>query len=186
MFTFAEMKMNAVRSCMEEVPRHSHHGRGTKGSVEQKGACNKAPGRDGICLELFKVKWDNIKDDMLAIFNQMYLNGRIMEQQKQCIVVYILKTYIPNKPADYRPITLLDTNCKILAHIVANPVKSTFPDMLHPSQYYGVSGYTIFGAVATVREAIVYAKLTHAPLCTLSSTSQQLFTGSRILVYFGC
>ena len=47
-----------------------------------EGACNQAPGKDGICLELFNVNWDSIKDDMLALFNQMYLDGRIMEQQK--------------------------------------------------------------------------------------------------------
>jgi hypothetical protein len=45
-----------------------------------KSACKKAPGRDGIYLEFFNVNWDSIKYDMLALFNQMYLDGRIMEQ----------------------------------------------------------------------------------------------------------
>jgi hypothetical protein len=43
-----------------------------------KGACNKAPGRDGICLEFFGVHWGSMKDDMLALFNQIYLDSRIM------------------------------------------------------------------------------------------------------------
>jgi len=41
-----------------------------------------------------------MKDDMLAQFNQMYLDGRIMEKQKNGIVVFISKTDIPTKPAD--------------------------------------------------------------------------------------
>ena len=49
-----------------------------KGAVN-KGTCNKAPGRDGICLVFFKVNWYSIKDDMLTLFNQMYLDVRIME-----------------------------------------------------------------------------------------------------------
>jgi len=40
--------------------------------------------------------------------------------------------------------------------------------MLHPSQYCGVTGNTTFKAVATVRDAIAYAELTHAPLRILS------------------
>jgi len=40
--------------------------------------------------------------------------------------------------------------------------------MLHPSQYCGVPGNTICDAVTTVRVAIAYAELTHAPLCTIS------------------
>ena len=44
-----------------------------------QGACNKAPGRDGIGLEFYKVFCDNIKVEMLALYNQMYLDGWIME-----------------------------------------------------------------------------------------------------------
>jgi hypothetical protein len=85
----------------------------------RNGACNKAPGKDGICLEFFKVNWDSIKEDMLAIFNLMYLDSKIMGPQKHGIVVCVPKTDSPSTPADYRPITLLNTDYKTLAHIVA-------------------------------------------------------------------
>ena len=63
-----------------------------------------------ICRQ--KVNWDSIKDDMLALFNQMYLDGRIMERQMHSIVVWIPKTNIPTTPSDYGPITLLNTDYK--------------------------------------------------------------------------
>ena len=53
-----------------------------------------------------------MKDDMLAQFNQMYLDGRIMEQQKHGIVVCIAKTDIPTTPADYRPSILMNIRKK--------------------------------------------------------------------------
>jgi hypothetical protein len=53
-----------------------------------------------------------MKDDILAKFNQMYLDCRIMEQKKHGIVVCISKTDIPTTPADYRPITLLNIRKK--------------------------------------------------------------------------
>jgi hypothetical protein len=67
-----------------------------------KCAGNKAPGRDGICLEFFKTNWDTIKD-MLSLLNQMYKDGKILEQQKHGIVVCIPKTHGPSTPEDYRP-----------------------------------------------------------------------------------
>jgi hypothetical protein len=54
---------------------------------------------------------------MLAVFNQMYLDGQITEQQKHGIVVCIPKTDIPTTPTDYLPITLLNKDYKILAQL---------------------------------------------------------------------
>jgi hypothetical protein len=44
-----------------------------------KGAGNKDQGRYGICMEFLKCNWDRIKDDMPALFKQMYLDGRVLE-----------------------------------------------------------------------------------------------------------
>jgi len=60
-----------------------------------KGACNKVPGREDICLSFFKVNWDNFKYDMLSLFKQMYSDGRFMQLQKHVIVVCISKADIP-------------------------------------------------------------------------------------------
>ena len=78
------------------------------------------------------------------------------------------KTDIPTTPADYRLITLLNTDYKILARIIGNRLRPTLSEVLHPSQYCGVPGNMIFNAVATVRDATAYAGLTHAPLCNFT------------------
>ena len=62
---------------------------------------------------------------MLVLHNQMYLDGRIMEQQKHGSVVCTPKTDIPATPADYRPITLLNTDYKILARFITNSLSPT-------------------------------------------------------------
>jgi hypothetical protein len=49
--------------------------------------------------------------------------------------------------------------------------------MLHPSHYCAVQGNTIFDAVATVRDAVAYAELTHAPLRILSLDLTTAFDG---------
>ena len=42
----------------------------------------------------------------------MFLDGRIIQQQKYGIVLQINKTEFPNTPANYEPITLLNTDYK--------------------------------------------------------------------------
>ena len=90
----------------------------------------------------------------------MYLDGQIMEQQKYDIVVCLPKTDTSTTPADYGPLTLLNTGYKIIARIIASRPRPTLSDMLQPSQYCAVPGNTIFDAVARVRDAIAYAGLT--------------------------
>ena len=136
---------------------------------------NKSPGHDGICMEFFKNNWSTIKDDMLVMFNQMYSTGSIKEQQKHGIVICIPKTTTPKTPAHYRPITLLNTDYKILARIVANRLRPIIAEILHPSQHGGRQGGGIFDALATVRDAIAYAEMTNTPLCVLSLDFTEAF-----------
>jgi hypothetical protein len=49
-------------------------------AAANKCAGNKAPGRDGICLEYFKTNWDMIKGDMLVLFKPMYRICKIPEK----------------------------------------------------------------------------------------------------------
>ena len=60
----------------------------------------------------------------------------------------------PHTPEDYRSITLLKTDYKILARLIAASVRPILAELLYPSPYCGVPGNTIFDAVATVGDAI--------------------------------
>jgi len=57
----------------------------------KQGKPNKAPGRDGICLEFFKHAWETTKQDLLDVMNDMYKGGKITDQQKYGIIVCIPK-----------------------------------------------------------------------------------------------
>jgi hypothetical protein len=51
---------------------------------------------------------------------------------------------------------------------LAGRVQSVLGDVLHPSQYCGSPGKSIFDALATLRDAIAYAEVSRTPLCVLS------------------
>jgi hypothetical protein len=61
------------------------------------GANNKAPGRDGICLEFFKEQWERVRNTCVDLFNVMYVEGDITDSQKQGVIVCVPKTTLPTK-----------------------------------------------------------------------------------------
>jgi hypothetical protein len=126
----------------------------------RKGNTKNAPGRDGIGLRLFQTTWNTLKDGWIDLFSQMFVPGNLTEQK--CGLVVCIPKRRPSQTSDYRPITLLNTDYKILARIVASRNRPTLDELLHPSQFCGRSGNTIFEALASVREAVAVAEVKRA------------------------
>jgi mannosylglycoprotein endo-beta-mannosidase len=118
-----------------------------------KGDNKKAPGRDGVGFQFFKVTWGALKH-ILDLFTQMFTDSTNSEQHKRGVIVCIPKIARPYQPMDFRPITLLNTYYKILARIIAGRIRPAQEELLHPSQYCGRPGNMILDALATVRDAI--------------------------------
>jgi len=112
---------------------------------------------------------------MLEIFTQMLAEQKLTELQKSGVIVCIPKSDKAVAPDDYRPITLLNSDYKILARIVEGRIRPALVEVLHASQNCVVPGKSIFDAVATVRDAVAYAEMASAPLCVLSLDFKEAF-----------
>jgi hypothetical protein len=105
----------------------------------------------------------------------MFLHKRITPQQKHDILVCPPKSTTDKTPDGYRPITLLNTEYKLLAQIMAQRMRHILRDQLAKSQYCGVSEESILEAVTTVRDAIAYAETKNLTLCILTLDFQHAF-----------
>jgi hypothetical protein len=124
---------------------------------------NKAPGRDGINNAYFQVKWEQMKDDLVKLFSEMFLDKKLTTKQKHGVIVLCPKKTCPVVPADYRPTNLLNNDYKIMARIIARRLKPVIAELLNPSQHCGVQFRTIFEVVVTLRDAIAYAERVNIP-----------------------
>jgi exonuclease III len=124
----------------------------------KQGKKGKAPGYDGISHDFFQLSWEVIKNDLLIIMKQMYMDGIILETQTHGTIVCVTKIHKPTSPENYRPLTLVNAD-KLLSRIIANRLRPWLNDLLHPSQYCGVHGNNIIGALATLRETIAHAEI---------------------------
>jgi hypothetical protein len=82
----------------------------------RQGKNAKAPGHDGISHDFLKHKWKTIHHDLLQILNDMYVDEAILNSQKHGIIVCVPKRRQPERPEDYRALTLLNADFNPLEH----------------------------------------------------------------------
>jgi hypothetical protein len=73
-----------------------------------------------MCLEFYTANWSIIKQDLLNVVNQMFMQQRITPTQKHGIIVCLPKHDKADRPEEYRPISLLTTDYKLIASIMAS------------------------------------------------------------------
>ena len=79
------------------------------------------------------------------------------------------------EPGNYRRITLLNADYKILTCILTNITPATLSKVLHPGPYSGGTGRNIFDAIAFIRDTLAYAQLKNNCLCILSLDFEAAF-----------
>jgi hypothetical protein len=131
-------------------------------------AKHKSPGIDGICHEFYITNWETVHQDLLELLNHMFLNKNITHQQKHGVLICIPKTDGDGTPNSYLPISLLNTDYKILARILAQRPKRVMASHLQHIQYCGVPGNTILDAASQFRDIIAHAESTGTPMRVLS------------------
>jgi hypothetical protein len=122
-----------------------------------------------------KKTWETIKDDILQIVNKMYNAELITDQQKYGIIFCISKRPLPTHVEDYRPLTIRNTDFKLVTKITVNLLRPLMEDLLQSSQHCGIMGTSVFEAVAAIRDANAQAEVTRSPLCVLAIDFQGAF-----------
>jgi hypothetical protein len=116
------------------------------------GAKHKSPGLDGFCLEFYTANWETIRTDLVQLLNYMFLNKKIPNRQKRCILICLPKENGDKTPEGYRPISLLNTEYKLLARIMARRFRPILVEKLRNSQFCGVPGKIVLDVISSIRD----------------------------------
>ena len=79
---------------------------------------NKAPGPDGICLEMYKHTVNEILPVLFKLFNEIFDGCDFPEQWSRSIILPIHEKGNLKDPDNYRGISLMDSICKIFMHVL--------------------------------------------------------------------
>ena len=118
---------------------------------------NKSPGIDGLPAEFYKIFWNDIKDILFESFNFSIYSGKISISKRQGVISLLPK---PDKDPHYlknwRPISLLTTDYKILSSTIAARLKNKLQNLIHTDQTGFLKGRYIGENVRNVINIIDY------------------------------
>ncbi len=114
----------------------------------------KASGLDGIPAEVYKAFWDQLGPELLGLLIEGLRSGLLPLSCRRAVLALIPKKGDLQQLQNWRPISLLCTDYKIISKTLANRLKSVIGDIVHPDQSYCIPQRTIHDCIFIVRDAI--------------------------------
>lgn len=96
---------------------------------------NKAPGMDGLPVDIYKIYSQILLPELLVVLNEAYVTQELPKSVLETIIIIILEPgKDPLKPDSYHPISLPTINIKILARVLANRLSRHIDSLIHVDQ----------------------------------------------------
>ena len=116
---------------------------------------NKSPGIDGLPIEFYVKFWEIIKEDLFEILVNIIGGTELQEFQRQAIIVLIHKDGDLNQLRNWRPISLICADIKIVAKILAKRLRLVMYKVISKYQYC-VQGRTIVDCTCQIRDVLYH------------------------------
>ena len=95
----------------------------------------KSPGHDGLTKEFYEHFWDDLKFYFINSLKQSKIDGHLSISQRQAIIKLIAKKDRDKRfVKNWRPISLLNVDTKILSKSLAEKLKHVLPELISSNQ----------------------------------------------------
>ena len=96
---------------------------------------NKTPGNDGIPIEFYRKFWSLISESFVRCANECFEKGEMSRSQKQAVITLIEKKGKDRSLLEnWRPISLVNVDAKIMSKVIASRIKNVLPYIIHHNQ----------------------------------------------------
>ena len=96
---------------------------------------NKSPGSDGYPCEFYKFFWQDLGHFLVRSFQQSFRSNKLSIVQRQGVITCLPKGSKPRQfLKNWRPITLLNSDYKLLSAVIAKRMKIVLPDIISETQ----------------------------------------------------
>lgn len=152
---------------------------------------NKTPGEDGLPSEFYKVFWLDIKDLLINCYRYSYETGQLSITQKRGLLCLTPKKSDPLYLKNWRPLSLLNQDYKILAKLVAERIKITLPYLINQDQTGFLKGRYIGHNIVTIFDIVHHTEAQDIPAILISIDFEKAFDKlewsfiSKCLDHFG-
>lgn len=137
---------------------------------------DKSPGIDGLPIEVYKILWPKIADTFYDSAIESLNSKHLLATMRTGLI-----TIIPKKDKDplylknWRSLTMLNSDYKILAKALTERINKTLPELISPDQTGFMKGRNIATNIRKVIEVIEYTKTNQIPAAIMSIDFQKCF-----------
>ena len=135
----------------------------------------KTPGSDGLPLEFYVKFWDQLSPISLQLYNYCFYHGSLSPSMQENITRLIFKKDDPKDLKNWRPISLLNVDYKILFKALTNRLLRVLSSIVQDNQTCSVPGRTIFDNLTLLRDTLDYITQTDEPGILVSLDEEKAF-----------
>ena len=136
---------------------------------------NKSPGLDGLTSEFFQVFWPTLRDDFFSVICSSFESGALPPSLRRAVITLLPKKGDLADVSNWRPVSLLNTDYKILAKVLAARLTQYIGNVIGEDQTYCIPGRSIYDNINLIRDAIFYANAEDIPLALINLDQKKAF-----------
>lgn len=136
---------------------------------------NKSPGMDGIPNEFYKTFWNEIKDIFYATLEYTFETGNMPFTQRLSLLSLLHKKGERDKIKNYRPISLTNSDYKILAFVLARRLQKVVDNLINEDQTAYIKGRFIGFSARTILDIYEYCENSNDPQILLFCDFEKAF-----------
>ena len=100
----------------------------------------KSPGSDGLPVEFYKIFWGDLGHDYFEVVSSGLEDGELSYTQYLAVISLLYKKGPREDIRNWRPISLLNIDYKIISKVLAERLKLVLHEIIHPDQRGCVPG----------------------------------------------
>jgi len=115
---------------------------------------NKSPGTDGLTVEFYMHFYELFEDIFYKLFKCIEEESVMSRSMRHGMITLIHKKNDKRLLKNWRPISLLNVDYKILARIMSNRIKTVLPKIISREQSACIMGRDISDTICSIRDII--------------------------------
>ncbi|KAJ8558628.1 hypothetical protein ON010_g8821 [Phytophthora cinnamomi] len=112
---------------------------------------HSSPGPDGFTAAFYQIDPDLLVEIRQVVFQYQLERGELLPHQRHSSIVVLLNKGDKSNPGNFRPITLIPVEVKVLSRVLAYRLKPVMPTLVSPDQQGFIPGRSIHHPVMLVR-----------------------------------
>ncbi|GJY68394.1 RNA-directed DNA polymerase, eukaryota, reverse transcriptase zinc-binding domain protein, partial [Tanacetum coccineum] len=141
---------------------------------------DKSPGPDGFTFAFYKEFWNTIKDDVVTFVHHFFATGSLPRGCNNSFITLIPKVPNPMVASDFRPISLIGAQYKIIAKVLANRLACVIDTIISHEQSAFIKNRQILDGPLMVNEFMGFSDkwIKWISGCLSSASTSILINGS--------